>query len=229
MKLLVIAATRHELSPLLTNDAIQHIGTSNGITTLAINNNKPFDVLITGVGMQSTIFELTKTLLSTPYDLVIQAGIGGAFNRDLSIGQVVSIQSDRFAQSGAEDDINFLDVFELNLLDPDKSPFSGGWLKPNPLPTIEALGIPVCNAITVETVLGNEMSIMRYRNKYKPDIESMEGAAAFFVCMQLNVACVQLRAISNYVEKRNKANWNIALAVEQLNTKLLLLINSIVK
>jgi len=229
MKLLIIAATKHELAPLFSKNVMQTIAHNNGIITMQTNWNRTFDVLITGVGMQSTIFELTKTLLTNSYSLVIQAGIGGAFNRNLGIGDVVAIHSDRFAQSGAEDDLDFIDIFELGLIDPGKSPYVNGWLTPNILPQIEMLNLPTCKAITVETVLGSEASIARYSTKYHPDVESMEGAAAFFACMQLHVPCAQIRAISNYVEKRNKANWNTGLAVEQLNKKLLSLINLLIK
>jgi futalosine hydrolase len=46
----------------------------------------------------------------------------------------------------------------------------------------------------------------------------MEGAAFFYVCRQLNVPCIQIRAVSNYVEKRNRDAWNIPLAIKNLNT-----------
>ena len=45
----------------------------------------------------------------------------------------------------------------------------------------------------------------------------MEGAAFFKVCNYFNVPCMQIRSISNRVEKRNKENWDISLAIENLN------------
>ena len=47
----------------------------------------------------------------------------------------------------------------------------------------------------------------------------MEGAAVFKVCSKFGVSCVQIRAISNIVEKRNKANWNMPLAIHNLNNQ----------
>ena len=35
-----------------------------------------------------------------------------------------------------------------------------------------------------------------------------------------NMNFLQLRSISNYVEERNKANWDIPLAIKNLNDKL---------
>ena len=45
----------------------------------------------------------------------------------------------------------------------------------------------------------------------------MEGAAVFYACKMNNVPCLQVRAISNYVEPRNKENWQINLAINNLN------------
>ena len=73
--------------------------------------------------------------------------------------------------------------------------------------------------ITVNTVHGNEKSITEIVNRLNPDVESMEGAAVFKVCNEFEVPCMQIRAISNIVEKRNKANWNMPLAVLNLNNQ----------
>ena len=37
------------------------------------------------------------------------------------------------------------------------------------------------------------------------------------VCQQFETKCVQFRGISNLVEERNKENWNISLAISNLN------------
>ena len=72
-------------------------------------------------------------------------------------------------------------------------------------------------SITVNTVHGNEKSIKNIVRRLNPDIENMEGAAVFKVCETFNIPCIQIRAISNYVEKRNKESWNIPLAIQNLN------------
>ena len=72
-------------------------------------------------------------------------------------------------------------------------------------------------AITVNTVHGNKNSIQSTVNLFNPDIETMEGAAFFKVCNYFNVPCMQIRSISNRVEKRNKSNWDIDLAIANLN------------
>jgi futalosine hydrolase len=45
----------------------------------------------------------------------------------------------------------------------------------------------------------------------------MEGAAFAYVCAKMKVNAIQIRSISNQVEPRNRNNWNIPLAIKNLN------------
>ena len=83
------------------------------------------------------------------------------------------------------------------------------------------------SAITVNTTHGNKASIDLYKNKFNADLETMEGAAVFYVCFHEKVDCIQIRSISNYVQERDKANWNIPLAIKNLNDKLFEIIDVI--
>jgi futalosine hydrolase len=67
-------------------------------------------------------------------------------------------------------------------------------------------------------VHGNEASIYKLGSRINAQIESMEGAAFFYACRQMEVPCMQIRAVSNYVEKRNRDAWQIGLAIKNLNT-----------
>ena len=64
---------------------------------------------------------------------------------------------------------------------------------------------------------GNTTTIKKIKNRLSPDIETMEGAAVFRVCNDFNIPCMQIRSVSNFVGERNKKNWNIDLAVKNLN------------
>jgi len=54
----------------------------------------------------------------------------------------------------------------------------------------------------------------------------MEGAAFMFACLSAKANFLQIRAISNYVGDRNKINWNIKKAVDNLNNVLSRIIES---
>ena len=55
----------------------------------------------------------------------------------------------------------------------------------------------------------------------------MEGATVFKVCEEMEVSCIQIRSISNKVEKRNKEKWSLDLAISNLNLKVEEIINSL--
>jgi len=179
------------------------------------------DFLITGVGMVATAFALGKHLAVNKYDVAINLGIAGSFDRDIALGDIVEITRDTIAELGAEDDEAFLPI--------DKMGFGEGAFFPstnlsnlcnpsNPSNTSNNYNQTTATAITVNTVHGNEASIKKITERLNPQLESMEGAAFFYACREAGVPCLQIRAVSNYVEKRNRDNWKIGLAIKNLNT-----------
>lgn len=202
MKILLVAATEFEIAPLL-----KKLGKKNSKRNfISFRKNKnQIDVLITGVGMTATAFWLGK-ILNKKYSLAINLGLAGSFNKNISPGTVVNVVSDCFADLGAEDGNNFLTAEEIGLTKSSKF---------NTKKFIHAL--PKVNGITVNTVHGNEASIKKVVKKFNPDTESMEGAAFFYACAMEKIPSLQIRAISNYVERRNKKRWKTALAIRKLN------------
>jgi len=197
MKTLIVAATKAELSLFL-----QHHNLPDGNFIAGKN----FDVLITGVGMVATAFALGETVSIHHYNLVLNVGIAGSFDRSLELGSLVNITIDTFAELGAEKGEEFLPIVDLGF---GESRYSAHC-------TFET-NLPKVTAITVNRVSGNEKSIASIINRLNPVTESMEGAAVFYACNKKNLHCLQIRSISNYVEPRNKENWKIGLAIKKLN------------
>ncbi|MGB3947733.1 MAG: futalosine hydrolase [Bacteroidia bacterium] len=218
MKLLIVTATSLEILPLLNHTGIEawHEG---DIFKSVLYNGIHLDILITGVGMVATAYWMGKKLNSS-YTLVINAGICGAFNRNIEIGDVVNVVEDTFSELGAQDDEVFLSLSELNL-----QGITTVHNVKNAINNEVVVTIPKVNGISVNTVHGNELAIEKVIKKFHPMIESMEGAAFMMACDLEQVEYVQLRAVSNYVERRNRENWNIPLAIKNLNNKLLDVIN----
>jgi futalosine hydrolase len=52
--------------------------------------------------------------------------------------------------------------------------------------------------------------------KYGPSVESMEGAAFFYVCRLQQVNCIQVRAVSNMVKARDRKSWKTSEAIDAL-------------
>lgn len=205
MKLLIVAATEKEVS-VLEKEHWQK------------NNSHDIDFLITGAGIPATTYALTKKLSGKKYDLALNMGLAGTFREEIKIGEVVNVVTDCFADIGAEDGEKFLTLSQLGLLDADKFPFWNGKLKTDEAQHHATLqSMKNVKAITVNKMHGNADSIQRVIKKYHPDIESMEGAAFLYVCMMEKTPCIQLRAISNRVERRNRHSWNMDLSLQNLN------------
>lgn len=164
--------------------------------------------LITGVGMVATTFALTRKLIESEFDLVLNVGIAGAFLGSAEIGDVVQVTTDRLVELGAEDHDTFIPADELRLMAGSELVFTSDQI---------ILGMSAVNGITVNRVHGNADSIQKLVAQFQPDTESMEGAAVAYVCSKFQIPWVQLRAISNLVEPRNRAKWNIPLAIENLH------------
>ena len=71
--------------------------------------------------------------------------------------------------------------------------------------------------MTVNKVTGTKSSIASLQQDYDVDLETMEGAAFYYCCNLHRIEAAQIRAVSNYVEPRNKNNWEIPMAIEALN------------
>ena len=221
MNILIVAATEKEIAPLLKGKDIKLLYSENKIKSFSFHYHK-IDVLVTGAGMVLTAYSLGRWLShKSRYELVINAGIAGSFTSHYKIGDVVNVQTDCFSELGAEDGNNFLTVKDIGL-DIDYKINNNLKIKNKILKSL-----PEVKGITVNTVHGNLSSIKKIKQHHSPDVESMEGAAFMLACRNEQLSYLQIRAISNYVERRNKKNWNIPLAIKNLNKTIVEIISSI--
>ncbi|MEQ1910290.1 MAG: futalosine hydrolase [Vicinamibacterales bacterium] len=214
MRVLVVAATRLEVAPLLSAMALP---VERDRMVSGLFGAHQLDVLLTGVGMVATAVWCARTLATEHYDVALNLGICGSFNPALPPPTIVHVTKDMFSELGVEDGPRFLTLHELGLLEPNAFPFSNGRLEnaaPPSLPTLAAL--PVASGITVNTAHGEEVSIASIVARCAPDVESMEGAAFMYACRVAGVPFAQVRAVSNRVERRNRAGWDLVGAVQRL-------------
>ncbi len=125
--------------------------------------------------------------------------------------------TDCFADSGIEDGDNFITLSEAGLADADEFPFRNGFLHADSIYSgkLRDLVQPV-SAVTVNTASGSLATIDKLVRKFNPDIETMEGATFFYICLREFIPFLAVRAVSNMVEPRNRNNWDIALALDNL-------------
>lgn len=223
MNIMLIAATGAEVALTLAYLMERWAKTAEGSFH---QGNISIRVLITGVGITATTYHMTKALATERFDLLLMAGIAGAYDRSISLGELVFVTKEVLGDLGAEDGYNFLDVFDLALQPPDAPPFNGKWLT-NPTDNLPLhIDLQQVSGLTCNTVTGTSFTALERGKKYNPQIESMEGAALHYVALLENIPFAQVRSISNYVGKRDRASWEIELAVSNLNKWLINLLNT---
>ena len=205
MKLVLVAATENEIN-------ITHEWLKTALPTV--------NVLVTGIGSTATAHSLTRYILKENPTMVIQAGIAGSFKESLAPETVAIVKEEVFADLGAVENDELVDVFDLGLAAVNETPFTNKWLVNPGAYKWQKLGLPFVKSATVNRVSSDTTEVERIRNKYNPDIESMEGAALHYVCLRENIPFIQLRAISNYCGERNKKNWKMKEAIINLNDEL---------
>ncbi|MBP1668274.1 MAG: purine phosphorylase [Bacteroidetes bacterium] len=215
MKILIVSASSTEIKEIRDKLTFINKLTPN-LSTYKFGKLR-VDLLITGYGSVFTSFYLTRTLNTNSYDLAINAGVAGSFDYFLEQGFVVNVIRDQFADLGFEDKNGFYTLGEKEMLNQDSFPFTGEVMHSLGNFEIEEVDslIPV-KAITVNTIHGTQEKIKRLKDKYKAEIETMDGAAFFYVCLMEKVPFLQIRSVSNFVEIPRVENWYLPLALKNL-------------
>ena len=204
MQILLCAATELEIKPTIA--FIREKGLE-----------KKVEVLITGVGLVAATYSLAKRLAKTPPGILLQAGVAGALNEELALGQVVVVGLETIGDEGVAESGVFRNLFELKLADAAQPPFRDGKLVNPHLKKWAPAGLPVVSGVSVNQISTDLEQIDYYRDHLGADIETMEGAALHYAGGMEGVPFLQLRAVSNYIGERDKSKWALKEAVEGLN------------
>ena len=208
MTCLLAAATAKEITPFL-----DHYRTSG--------NKAGIDILITGIGLTAATYSLVKQIELNRPDLIIQAGIAGCFDQNIPLGSVVVIQKDTIADLSVVENKQLTTMFDLGLVAADQFPFKKGWLVNPNKELLRQSKRKAVTAISVNHITTNRQMLAMYEKKFSHAIESMEGAALHYTCLQERIPFLQLRSISNYIGERDKKKWNMKDAIVNLNKEII--------
>ncbi len=182
-----------------------------------------------GVGILASSVALTRLAIEDKPDLIIQIGIAGCFKKTMQLGKVVVINEEILGDTGVEENGTWKDIFDLKLEKSNYHPFEKRRL-PNPwLKKFNLLKLPELNAITVNQISTDEKRINQIQKKYKPDLESMEGAVLHYIGREMGIPFIQIRAISNVVGERDKSKWQMKASIDHLNKTVLQYIDALYK
>ena len=195
MQILVVAATELEL-----NAVKKHLATVAHV-----------DFAVTGVGMLPTAYALTKLLAQKKYDWVLNVGIAGTFSDKIALGETVLVERETVGDSGVESVEGVVQPLPLEL----QSNIDLRCPYVNDFSFLQS--VKKVSGITVSLLTENAERVALRKTLYNADVEAMEGAAFFYVCLREKVKFLQLRGISNRVGERDRAKWKVAEALESVS------------
>ena len=111
MRILVVAATSAEVVPFVAGLRFDSAGELR--VSRYTRGAHRVDVLTAGVGMVATAAWCSRALATEGYDMALNLGVCGSFDRTLVPGSVVHVVSESLPELGAEDAGAFLTVQEL--------------------------------------------------------------------------------------------------------------------
>lgn len=186
-----------------------------------LEGDERFVVLAGGVG-PAIIAASTAAALTTAadsYRLVISAGIGGGFDGQADIGDIVVSTGITAADLGAEtpDGERFLSVDELGF---GSARVAVDEVQAHRLTdALFTAGMRACagQALTVSTATGSAEQAARLAARVPGAAsEGMEGYGVAAAAQLAGIPILELRAISNRVGPRDKSAWRIGEALGRL-------------
>jgi len=166
-----------------------------------------YTVFITGV--TKTPCTMAATVVFENFDVseAILTGVCGAYRTSgLSVGDVVSVKKDYFADEGLYANNEFKSVFEM-----------GFSFLENRFILFEIIqNLQVVDSNTVSFLDGDGVISDTLQKSTGADVENMEGASFGYVCNLFKIKAFQIRAVSNFCGIRSKQEWDFRKAVYNL-------------
>lgn len=173
--------------------------------------------VISGVGITDTAYSTLKVIHEHQPDWIILAGIAGYFpHSNLKIGDTRLVSQEVEGDLGFYTEQGFVHLADLaldmaferrkELCCPYLSKIGGGF--------------ETAKGLTANTALSP------LPDTRGADLENMEGAAFFHVCLKENQPFIEIRTISNEV-KLGHGDWDMEGAIRQLTTQLHALIDQL--
>ncbi len=212
MNILVVAATPIEITPFLE--------------FFKSKNRRDIDILITGIGLTATTYSLMKQIRIKKPGIIIQAGVGGCFDRKIALGNVVAVKQEAIADQSVIELNQLKTLFDLKLVPQNQYPFKNGWLTNNN-EVLKKVSLRKVKGVSVNEITTSKQKLKFYIETFNPVVESMEGAALHYVCLLEKIPFIQIRAVSNYIAERNKKNWNMKESIINLNKELISLLDKL--
>jgi futalosine hydrolase len=170
---------------------------------------KDVELLVTGIGPVEASCAVAAALARREYRLVVNAGLGGAFEAAAAIGDGVVIAEDTMELS-LETGSPLALPRGIEVVETARS--QGALVQ-----QLRAQRYSVLRGITVSRVTASETTARRLARDRGAQVESMEGFAVLRAAELANVSAIELRGISNRCGPREAGGWDFGAGVAGLH------------
>ncbi len=178
------------------------------------------EMLVTGVGPVEAAASVSRALAQSPYELVISAGIAGAFEGEAHIGEGLVVAEEIFEVD--------LETSEPLALPDGASVIDRVGSELSLVDRLVELDFRSVRGITVPRVTATDRTASRLR-ALGVGIESMEGFAVLRAAEIAGIPAIEVRGISNIVGDRSRSRWDFDAGVagcEKVLSALLALVHT---
>jgi futalosine hydrolase len=184
----------------------------------------PVVICVSGIGKINAASATAAMIERYQPQLVISTGCAGAYpGSGLSIGDLVVASEEILGDEGVITSKGWLDLQGMKM--PYLVQGERRFYNEIPLcgPAVEKalqlagacdIGMVAGRFVTVSTCSGTDQQGEELARRFSAVSENMEGAAVALTCLRYGIDCLEIRGISNLVEERNMAAWDIGRAVE---------------
>ncbi|HLU82201.1 MAG TPA: futalosine hydrolase [Trueperaceae bacterium] len=216
-----MGATRFELAPLIDRLVDSRVAAHGpfGWPEVHAGSLAGVPVLITagGVGKANTAAAVATVAAIAHVKAVLQVGIGGAYpgvagSPPVPVGSVAVAVSEFDLDMGVGAAALWRGLESLGFASVATEPPTYNLFPCHPQlsrSVADAIGSPLVPFASSDSVSADKARARQIATAVGAAVESMEGAAAAQVCLALGLPFVELRAVSNEVGVRDKADWQI--------------------
>ena len=229
--IIVTASTPLELSLLIESTGALPVAAGRLQAFRAGWGGRELILALTGMGKVNAASALTALLERFTPELVINVGCGGAFpGSGLAVGDLAIAQSETFADEGVQtpDGWRGLDLIGIPVFRGSGEPIFNSIELPRDLAAgallcarEQGIGAVVGPFLTVSTCSGTASHGEELLRRFPGICENMEGAALAQVALIYGIPLLEVRGVSNLVEDRDLARWELKRAVDQAQRFLL--------
>ncbi|SDD90574.1 futalosine hydrolase [Glycomyces harbinensis] len=199
MRILVVCAVAEEAQAVEAGRAVRH----------------ELDVLVCGVGPAAAAAATARAIadnsgMGRAYDVVVNAGICGAFEGRAAIGDVLIATDSVHAELGVALPWRFQPIDEIG--------FGTNRIGCNTVLTVAVEGVRG-EILTLASITGSDGLAAQLAHRYPEAIgEAMEGFGVATAAQQAGLPFAEIRTVSNFIGDREVGNWDWDAALKSLTT-----------